>query len=661
MCSRQSCLKNIPGGGGEFGDDLTVTVTGGNLSQNTTDKTEQSVHESEKAQMDDTVTPSRAAKAPGSTVTVDGLKYNILTMPDGGENGTVEVGVNQSYNGNNLSIPSTITVDNDPDNNGNYDVVQIINGAFWSNQNLTGTLIIPTNVTSIGEQAFQNCSNITELSIVSAPNLTIAEYAFYGCSSLESVSFPDSLQSIEAHAFQACTSLKSVTFPENLQSIRDSAFMDCSNLESVSLPSNLQTIEAYAFSGCNQLASPSFPQSLQSIGDSAFKDCKALTSLSFPRDLHTIGSRAFMDCKGLKSVTFQNKLKTISLRAFQGCSALTSLSFPKSLETIGGYAFQGCYHITAFTVADNNPYFTSGNGVLYDKRMEKLFLYPQGKVETSFIVPKSVQSIETSAFQACTSLKSVTFPDSLRTIKDYAFENCTSLESAIFPQSLQSITEYAFRDCASLTNLTFKKDSPPQIGSYDFQVFTRIAPTGTIYFPTGQEGNYTEDWKKNTLKLGNNWTLQPAFRLVVKNGTDNTNNGLYLEGDSVSIQADPAPAGYVFDKWTTDKSGSFTKETDLSTTFVMPADHVTVSAVYKKDTSNPGPGPGPNTGSGQNIHVYDTNSRWHDRTAGDGANSIPKTGDTETPLPWVLTMLAALVGCVFLLRYRKHRCTKRHK
>ncbi|BDF05834.1 leucine-rich repeat protein [[Clostridium] hylemonae] len=632
-----------------------------NLSQNTTDKTEQSVHESEKAQMDDTVTPSRAAKAPGSTVTVDGLKYNILTMPDGGENGTVEVGVNQSYNGNNLSIPSTITVDNDPDNNGNYDVVQIVNGAFGSNQNLTGTLTIPSSVTSIGEQAFQQCSNITELHCLSTKTLTIAWFAFRGCTSLESVSFPDSLQSIEYSVFKDCGSLKSVSFPESLQSIGDSAF-----------------------EGCKRLASPSFPQSLQSIGINAFKDCKALTSLSFPLALHTIGSNAFRDCKGLKSVTFQNNLQSIQEFAFSGCSGLTSLNFPESLETIGSYAFTGCNSITAFTVPDNNPNFTSENGVLYDKRMETLLIYPLGKEETSFIVPKGVQTIGASgfdncknlksvsfpdslqfiglhAFQGCTSLESITFPQSLQSIQNYAFRGCTSLESVTFPQSLQSIQDYAFRDCTSLTNLTFKKDSPPQIGSLNFQVFASIAPTGTIYFPTGQEGKYTEDWKKNTLKLDNNWTLQPAYRLEVKNGTDNTNSGLYLEGDSVSIQADPAPAGYVFDKWTTDKSGSFTKETDPSTTFVMPADHVTVSAAYKKDTSNPGPGPGPNTGSGQNIHVYDTNSRWHDRTAGDGANSIPRTGDTETPLPWLLTMLAAFVGCVSLLLYRKHRCTKRHK
>ncbi len=269
MCSRQSCLKNIPGGG-VFGDDLTVTVTVENLSQNTTDKTEQSVHESEKAQMDDTVTPSRTAKAAGSTVTVDGLKYNILTMPDGGENGTVAVGVNQSYNGSDLSIPPAITVDNDPDNNGRYDVVQIINGAFWSNQNLTGTLIIPTNVTSIGGQAFQNCSNITELRIVSARNLTIAEYAFSGCSSLESVSFPDSLQSIGKYAFEACRSLKSVTFPKNLQSIRNSAFMDCSNLESVSLPSNYKPLRRMRFLAATSL--PVLP---------SHKVCNPLESMRF--------------------------------------------------------------------------------------------------------------------------------------------------------------------------------------------------------------------------------------------------------------------------------------------------------------------------------------------------------------------------------------------
>ena len=41
-------------------------------------------------------------------------------------------------------------------------------------------------------------------------------------------------------------------------------------------------------------------------------------------------------------------------------------------------------------------------------------------------------------------------------------------------------------------------------------------------------------------------------------------------------------------------------------------------------------------------------------------STIPQTGDTASPLPWLLAMLAALLGGASLLFYRKRRYTKRH-
>ena len=42
------------------------------------------------------------------------------------------------------------------------------------------------------------------------------------------------------------------------------------------------------------------------------------------------------------------------------------------------------------------------------------------------------------------------------------------------------------------------------------------------------------------------------------------------------------------------------------------------------------------------------------------ASTLPQTGDTANPLPWLLILLAALVGCTALLVYRKRHYTKRH-
>ena len=56
----------------------------------------------------------------------------------------------------------------------------------------------------------------------------------------------------------------------------------------------------------------------------------------------------------------------------------------------------------------------------------------------------SVTSIGVCAFNACTSLSSVTIPNSITTIGDYAFFGCTSLASVVIPDSVISIGYFAF-------------------------------------------------------------------------------------------------------------------------------------------------------------------------------------------------------------------------
>ena len=58
-------------------------------------------------------------------------------------------------------------------------------------------------------------------------------------------------------------------------------------------------------------------------------------------------------------------------------------------------------------------------------------------------------------------------------------------------------------------------------------------------------------------------------------------SGSYAAGSVIDITADTAPSGKAFDKWTTSGGGSFGDANSASTTFTVPAQAVTVTAVYK--------------------------------------------------------------------------------
>ena len=70
------------------------------------------------------------------------------------------------------------------------------------------------------------------------------------------------------------------------------------------------------------------------------------------------------------------------------------------------------------------------------------------------------------------------------------------------------------------------------------------------------------------------------YELTVSNGTDLTNGSPYLPGTEVKIKADPAPEGKIFDRWVS-SAGHFSDASQIETTFTMPPQTASVTAVYR--------------------------------------------------------------------------------
>ncbi|MDR0312526.1 MAG: leucine-rich repeat domain-containing protein, partial [Treponema sp.] len=139
---------------------------------------------------------------------------------------------------------------------------------------------------------------------------------------------------------------------------------------------------------------------------------------------------------------------------FPSYTNLTSVTLPSSVTSIGDRAFEGCTNLTGITVDSNNPVYASVDGVLFDKSMRTIILYPRGKQAETYAIPSSVTSIGDSAFNWCWNLKNVTIPSSVTSIGDKAFNVCGGLTSVTIPSSVTSIGNNAFAGCRSLTNLT---------------------------------------------------------------------------------------------------------------------------------------------------------------------------------------------------------------
>lgn len=357
----------------------------------------------------------------------------------------------------------------------------------------------------------------------------IADYAFRGCSSLTSVDIPSSVTNVGGYAFSNCSNLMSVTLGNGITSIGASAFEYCSSLTSVDVPNSVTNINEYVFNNCYGLKSASIDSRV--IGDNMFQNCSNLTSVTLGDNVVSVGESAFYNCSSLTSVKIPNSVTTIGPDAFYGTALynnelnwtnnvlyvdncliearygvndayevvegtrvvadgafdyvdIVSVDIPGSVQNIGYLAFGNCSDLEAFHVGEENKYYSSVDGVLFNADMTMLIQYPRAKSERSYSVPESVN-----------------------TIGDMALYNCHNLESIIIGSGVASIGEGAFVECYSLNEMLVKATTPPTIDPFSFN----RSGIETIYVPAESLDAY------KAAEIWNEFELLPISDSAIEN------------------------------------------------------------------------------------------------------------------------------------------------
>lgn len=337
-------------------------------------------------------------------------------------------------------------------------VISIGYNAFRKCESLK-SVEIPRSVNFIGKGAFIDCSSLTSVNISdleawcminfidsSSNPLYYAHHLFMNDAEVKDMIIPSNVTSIGNFAFQGCTGITSVKIPDSVTTIGSKAFKDCTGLTSITIPSGVLTIgeSAFAYTNIKEVAIESnefvsttqylyrifgtqvktykIGSQVKTIGSWAFAECRYLTSVELPALLTSIEGAAFLGCSKLEAISIPTTVTSIGGGAFRECSSLKSINLPNSITSIGSYAFLGCTNIE------------------------------------EIVIPNSVEVIEDGVFSGCTSLSSVTIPNSVTTIGSIfgeSFKDCVSLKTLTLPGSVKKIYPSTFSGCIATETVMF--------------------------------------------------------------------------------------------------------------------------------------------------------------------------------------------------------------
>ena len=388
-----------------------------------------------------------------------------------------------------------------PTKNGNTTVPQPIISGVGTRGSNNSTL--KTSIVYLGKASYTYEGLKCDLDTISGNVLALPQYAMNGCEKLANVELPVQQGGVLPEGvFAGVTNANTTYYVEG--DTPTAHTMDLTNSQYSEIGANVfkDNTSIYYFTApdVNDFT----------IDSSAFNSCTGLQTVDFStvNNNLTLGSSAFASCTNLSSVDFGDISGSVSIgaNAFDGCSKLNTIDFGDvtGSVTINANAFNGCGN--------------SGITLNFGKVTGSLTInsgFKNSKV-SSITWPTSNSchvKIQTSAFENCDSLTSVTIPSNINgnlgssafkdcdnvttvtlassmtgTLGNSAFTSCDKLASVVVDGSTISIStigENTFSNCPLLDEFEFSKfTSLTTISTSAFENSGQLSSTGDIELPS---------------------------------------------------------------------------------------------------------------------------------------------------------------------------------
>ncbi len=379
--------------------------------------------------------------------------------------------------------------------------------AFYKNTGLS-----QINLENITEFGAYSLSGTGIKSLVMSDNVTLVKMrVWFDCRELEELVINENAEYENFDYFYMGTGLREIVVPNFLTSETTGLFVRCYRLEKVTFLNTTGKTIAYAmFNETPALREIIGLENVEQISWRTFLN-SGIRSVEFPK-VKTIGVLAFQNAESLERAEFPS-LEMIQRGAFEGCKSLRSFTITEKLASFAiNDVFKGCDGLEAIHAHENNPYFASEFGVLFDKEKTEIYFYPAASKNVEFVVPETVTAIGESVFANAKNLKKISIP-SVGTIGAYAFMN-SGLAEVAAAENLREIGLDAFAN-TNLQAIDLRKVEIIYDGAF---MNTRLIEVGIV----------------NAKHIGNKaFGNIPTLEKVIIDGFDNFNFARAFYGSNV--------------------------------------------------------------------------------------------------------------------------------
>ena len=264
------------------------------------------------------------------------------------------------------------------------------------------------------------------------------------------------LEKIGCACFQE-SGVQHISIPGTVRTVENDTFRNCLALKQVMLNEGIEVLQsAFAGSGLEMI---SFPSTLTAITYGALSRCPNLKtvwikegcteavrnniadSVVVLKSCIPVGKAHLGDLRKLKNVEIPSGVKAIKSYWFYG-TEIEEVTVPKSVATIEQSAFQECRELRKITFERGNKLEKIGSRSFEDTSIERFALptLPKEIGEDAFLVRPQVQDPQ------------VLLPNGIKVIPELLFSK-TGVRCVVFPASLEEVQEKAFFKCAVLKKI----------------------------------------------------------------------------------------------------------------------------------------------------------------------------------------------------------------